>query len=151
MGKIEDRVPKPLKTIYRYAKALTGFHDYLEIEHDGKKLYDMNFSQSKTLGHIDTDVVPYRRYSFNPELDRRASHSRYDKCDDMITLNFGTWFWSSEDFIVQDLVQTELHELTHWACEGQGYEPESSGDNHTRRWSKVLQPLAEEYLDDVAK
>jgi len=147
--------------LWAYVKYVTGRHDYVSVESDDAKVVYTELSESVVLGEIESDRNPARLYTFGcseymasfvPESEESFDY------DGLLRYEFASDHWDYSicdeqgdvvhDAVVDTLHITELHELTHWACTGQGFEPESMGPDHSRRWNPVLADAIEDVDGD---
>lgn len=141
-------LPKTARDIYYKLKIATGRHDYLCVQYgdSDEKTYHIYIKKSDCIGNVDKRADPYKLYMFDQDSSAvaRIYEASNDNEVDILAYNFASWNGIDEDDVVEKIVRAELHELTHWACECEGYEPESGGSLHNLRWRTVIEPLVED-------
>lgn len=133
-----------VKMVWWTIQVKLGIEDFLRVEDGNSVAYYPSVNQDDVLGDVGTDNNPNRLYMFSDNDNPGPGFlvSGNETTDDLLSYDFGSWKIGMDDEDEQEvidwLVLTELHELTHWACGAQGNVPKSAGGDHSGRWNPVL-------------
>lgn len=128
--KIHDKISRTL-----------GLGSSLRVEL-GETEYVFSTIDSETIvGDVSKEAGPIRAYGFDPNsTPGYVATGSSEEMPNILVTNFGAgWDWVNEQDICDYLALIELHELAHWAEQGQGYTPESGGSDHSDRWNPVIE------------